>query len=366
MKIEKHIVIEIAAILIAVKIFAFTLALLFGLVLHQPGDSISLWNRWDAPHYVEIAKNGYTSVGEGSYLIVFMPLFPLLIRLLTALSGNYEISALMISNSASLLAGIFLYKLTTIDYAHSRALKSVLYFALFPTSYFLIAGYTESLFLFLTIGCFYYARQGNWLPAGVLGMFASATRITGLVLIPSLLYEYFSAESRSKSGSIRDIFFIGMISFGFLSYLIVNYIVFGNAFMFVELQRAHWSKYLAPPWKGLLSALWIILWQDTVQKVFVGGAEIICSLFGLACIIYASFTKFRFSYTIYMLLTWLAVASTRFWLSMPRYTLSMFPIFIILALFGDKRVELHYLMTITFLLLFSIFLVLFTQGYWAF
>ncbi|RZN37109.1 MAG: hypothetical protein EFT35_06865 [Methanophagales archaeon ANME-1-THS] len=366
MKIERRIVIEIVVILLAIKIFAFTLTLLVGLGLHQPGDIISRWNRWDAPHYVEIAKNGYTNVREASYLIVFMPLFPLVIRLLTALSGNYEISALLISNSASLLAGIFLYKLARIDYAHSTALKSLLYFALFPTSYFLIAGYTEGLFLCLTISCFYYARQEKWLPAGLLGMFASATRITGLVLIPSVLYEYFSAESKSKSRSIKDIVFICMISFGFLSYLIVNSIVFGNAFMFLELQREHWSKYLAPPWEGLLSALWIILWHDPVEKVLVGGAEIIFSVFGLACIIYASFTKFRFSYTIYMILTWLTVASTRFWLSMPRYTLSIFPIFTILALVSDKREELHYLLMMTFLFLFSILLVLFTQGYWAF
>ncbi|MDI6811050.1 MAG: hypothetical protein QMD80_05165, partial [archaeon] len=81
----------------------------------------------------------------------------------------------------SSIATIDIYKLVKIDYSHSTALKSVFYLSIFPTSYFLIAGYTESLFLFLTIGCFYYVRKGNWLPAGVMGMLASATRITGLV-----------------------------------------------------------------------------------------------------------------------------------------------------------------------------------------
>jgi len=366
MKLEKSVVFEITAIIIALKLFSFTLALLFGLVLNQPGGIISLWNRWDAPHYVEIARNGYTSVGEGRYFIVFMPLFPFLIRLLTFITGNFEVSALLISNSASLLAGFFLYKLTKIDYSHSTALKSVFYFSIFPTSYFLIAGYTESLFLFLTIGCFYYARKGNWLSAGVMGMFASATRITGLVLIPSLIYEYRLKESKTKSKSVKDIFFISVISFGFIFYLIVNYIVFGNVFMFVEMQREHWFKYLAPPWEGLLGALWSISGREAVQKVLVGAAEVVFGLFGLGCIIYALITKFRFSYTIYMLLTWLTVASTSFWLSMPRYTLSLFPIFIMLAIFGDKREEVHYVMSIAFLLFLSFFLFLFTQGYWAF
>ncbi len=364
-------IIEIIAIILAIKIFSFILAPLAWTVLkNQPADIIFLWNRWDAPHYVDIAKNGYTAVGEGRYLIVFMPLYPVLIRLLAIIISNYEVSALLISNFTSLLAGFYLYRLVKIDYSHSTALKSVFYFAIFPTSYFLIAGYTESLFLFLTIACFYYARKGNWFPAGVLGMFGAATRITGLILIPALIYELFSQKPKKQSEytrkNVKDALFICMIASGFISYLVLNYAVFGDAFAFIAIQRAHWFKHLAPPWEGLLVALWSIFWRDPAEKMIIGGAELVFGLFGLACITYAVITKLRPSYIIYMLLTWLTVASTSYWLSMPRYTLSMFPIFIVLAVMGDKRAELHYAMTIAFLLFFSFFLVLFTQGYWAF
>ncbi len=371
MRIEKSVIIEIITIIIAIKFFSFILAPLSWAVLkNQPADIIFLWNRWDAPHYIDIAKNGYTAVGEGRYFIVFMPLYPFLIRVLAFFIRNYEVSAMLISNFASVFACLYLYRLAKIDYSHSTALKSVFYFAIFPTSYFLTAGYTESLFLFLAIGCFYYARKGNWFPAGVTGMFASATRITGLILIPALICEFYSQKtnfkSESKSKNVKDALFLCMIGFGFISYLMLNYAVFGDAFAFLEVQREHWFKHLAPPWEGLLGALWSILWREPAEKVLVGGAELVFGLFGLICIIYAFITKLRPSYTIYMLLTWLAVASTSYWLSMPRYTLSMFPIFIVLAIIGDKREELHYMMTIAFLLFFSFFLVLFTQGYWAF
>jgi Gpi18-like mannosyltransferase len=367
MEIEKRVIVEIIAIILAIKFFSFILAPLSWAVLkNQPCDIISLWNRWDAPHFVDIAKNGYTDVGEGRYFIVFLPLYPFLIRLLASVIGNYEVSALLISNIASLFAGVYLYKLVKIDCSHSTALKSVFYLSLFPTSYFLIAGYTESLFLFLTIGCFFYVRKGNWLPAGVMGMLASATRLTGLVLVPSLVYEFLSQKSKTKSRNVMNAFFLCMISFGFISYLVLNYLVYGSAFAFLEIQREHWSKHLAPPWEGLLGALWVIFWRDPVQKVFVGVAEVLFGLFGLFCISYAFIIKLRPSYTIYMLLTWLAVASTSYWLSMPRYLLSMFPIFILFAVIADKREELHYVMTTAFLLFFSLFLILFTQGYWAF
>ncbi|HDS45512.1 MAG TPA: hypothetical protein ENN68_05400 [Methanomicrobia archaeon] len=371
MAIEKKALIEISAMVLAIKVFAFILAPVAWIVLHnQPCDFISLWIRWDALNYVEIAKNGYAAVGETRYFIAHLPLYPIMIRLAAAAVGNYELAALIVSNLASLLACFYLYQLARIDYAESTALKSVFYFAIFPTSYFLIAGYTESLFLLLAIGSFYYARKAKWSVAGALGALAAATRMTGLALVPALLWEYHTQHAERPKAPIaqqlKELSYIGMICLGFLLYLAVNYWVFGTPFAFIEMQREHWFRQLAPPWEGLVGAFWAISWGEPSQKVMLGGAELLFGVFGLACTLYAVGTRLRPSYTLYMLLTWLMGASTRFWLSMPRYTLSLFPLFIILAAVADKRQEWHYVLTIAFLIFFSFFLLLFSQGRWAF
>jgi Gpi18-like mannosyltransferase len=371
MAIEKKALVEISAIVLAIKFFAFILAPVAWIVLqNQSCDFISLWNRWDAPHYVVIAENGYTAVGENRYFIVFLPLYPFMIRLAAAAVGNYELAALTVSNLASLFACFYLYKLARIDYSESTALKSVFFFSIFPTSYFLIAGYTESLFLLLAIGSFYYARKAKWSMAGVLGALAAATRMTGLVLVPSLLWEYHAQNAEHPKPPVaqrlKDLMYIGMIVLGFLLYLAVNYWVFGTPFAFIGMQQEHWFRQLAPPWEGLVEAFWAIFWREPSGKLMVGGAELIFGIFGLVCIMYAVGSRLHPSYTIYMLFTWLMAASTRFWLSMPRYTLSLFPLFMIFALVADKRQEWHYVMTIAFSLFFSFFLILFTQGYWAF
>jgi hypothetical protein len=218
----------------------------------------------------------------------------------------------------------------------------------------------------LTIGCFYYARKAKWFSAGILGMLASATRITGIVLLPSLLYEYFSQNSKPGSRNIKEVLYLGMISFGFISYLVLNYVVFRNAFSFLEIQREHWFKHPALPWDGLLGALGGIFWRDSAGKALMRVAEVVFGLVGIFCIAYAFVIKLRPSYTVYMLLTWLVVASTSYWLSMPRYTLSLFPIFIVFARIADEREAWQYVLPIAFLIFFSFFLVLFTQGYWAF
>src|SRR5947209_17984214 len=41
---------------------------------------LSIWNRWDAPHYLDIARMGYVSEGVEARWIVFYPLYPWLIR----------------------------------------------------------------------------------------------------------------------------------------------------------------------------------------------------------------------------------------------------------------------------------------------
>jgi len=118
---------------------------------------ISLWNNWDTPHYLKIAKEGYSSstVGERHLLIAFFPLFPLITKLFSFVFQNYLLSGLIVSNIAYGFAVFYLYKLVRLDFERSDALRTAIYFSIFPTAYFLHAAYTESLFLALTINGLY-------------------------------------------------------------------------------------------------------------------------------------------------------------------------------------------------------------------
>ncbi|NIP31808.1 MAG: hypothetical protein GTO02_20035, partial [Candidatus Dadabacteria bacterium] len=94
------------------------------------------------------------------------------------------LSGLIVSNIAYGFAVFYLYKLVLLDFEWDDALRTVIYFTIFPTAYFLHAAYTESLFLALTIASFYYARNDKWALCGVIGMLAALTRITGILLLP--------------------------------------------------------------------------------------------------------------------------------------------------------------------------------------
>jgi len=367
-------ILEVLAVVLVVKFCALVLSFSAWLVLqNQPADLLSLWNRWDAPHYVDIAKYGYSAVGEQRFFIVFPPLFPLFIKLFALAIPSYELAALLVSNLAAVLASVYLFKLARLDLSESAALRSVFYFCIFPTAYFLIAGYSESLFLLLAIFSIYYARTRKWTLAGIAGMLATATRLTGLALLPALICEFLqqkqcdaNSDAKTEEGKEKwmAVIAILMTPLGFLAYLMLNFAVFGDAFAFVSIEREHWFKQFAPPWVGLLVAIHGIFWREPAEVVLVCFAEIFFALFAAACTAYA--LKFRISYCTYMLFSLIAFTSTAFWLSIPRYTLSLFPIFIILASLSERKELLHYALSITFAPFFAFFTILFTQGRWAF
>src|SRR6202022_1648115 len=110
---------------------------------------VAPWHRYDTAWYIKIAIQGYRADGA----IVFPPLYPILIHLVAPLSGgNYVLAAIVISNLACIVAFILLYKLVLREFRNDRglALRTLICLAVFPTAFYLVAGYTETIYLALT------------------------------------------------------------------------------------------------------------------------------------------------------------------------------------------------------------------------
>ena len=152
---------------------------------------LEIWNHWDGPHYLDIARDGYVTQGDQRNWIVFYPLYPWAIRLFTLVLRNPLLSAFVVSALASVVAGLLLSRLTELDFDRAVSRSAVWFMFIFPTSYFFHIGYTESLFLALALGSFLAARRRAWWLAGVVGALACLTRVNGLVLIPALACEAF-------------------------------------------------------------------------------------------------------------------------------------------------------------------------------
>jgi Gpi18-like mannosyltransferase len=331
-----------------------------------PSSITDVFNRWDAPHYIDIAKNWYESdpTLDAYNFIVFFPLYPILIRIFTISIDYINHSALIVSNICSMIVFLYLYKLAKHDFNSNVAVKAVLFLSIFPTAYFFSAPYTESLFFALTIASFYYARRGKWSFAGTLSLLASLTRLAGLLLLPVLLIEYYHQKGwRPKKTDFKILWIFPALA-GFLIYLALNNQITGNPFTFMDIEATHWFNRLDPI-AGLTSAYGYIT-ESYPNNLAIGLAPIAFAVFGLKMVLVSIWKQLRPSYIAYTFLAWALAVSTSWWISVPRYIMAMFPMFILLGVLTSNRKAATVHIIILSGALLCYFTAIFAMGWWAF
>jgi hypothetical protein len=148
--------------------------------------------RWDSGWYAAIVSDGYRYVDDASVegTTAFYPLYPLLSYAVKSLFGiNHFVALLLVANIASVVAMLLMTKFVKDELGDEIALLSLAFFSFFPSSLFLSAGYTESLFLvFVLLSFILMAREKFALAAAMAGL-SLGTRSTGIVMVPVILWE---------------------------------------------------------------------------------------------------------------------------------------------------------------------------------
>ena len=165
--------------------------------LHDLGDVVDVWARWDSDWYIRIAQGWYD---WPSGTPAFFPLYPGLVGVLgRILDGHYVLAGVLLSLVAGTAAAVLLDRLAADRLGAGVADRTVVYFALFPTSLFLSAVYSESLFILLAIATFLAAERGRLGWAGVLTGLAILTRSQGIALLPALAWFVWRSPNRRRT-----------------------------------------------------------------------------------------------------------------------------------------------------------------------
>ncbi len=320
----------------------------------QRWDPISLHARWDSSWYLDIARNGYSFKGPGELSnVVFFPLYPLLIRSASFLvGGDLAAAGWVLSLLFLLFALVCLHRLVKEFHPGTDPQLAVLFLLVFPTAFFLNAVYTESLFLFLSLAVFYCAFRKNFVAAGLFGLLAALTRVTGVLLFIPLVWEYWS---RRPSPGLRDPRFLAvfLVPLGTFGFFLFHYLRFGDLLLFLKVERwwgraftlnkEHFALFTHPATVNLLT--------DALFVVFAVAAT------------WLVFRRLRTSYGLYMLATILVALSTGTLMSIGRYVLVLFPMYILIASAKDRLAQQTYAFASTLLLAMDI--ALFVNNYWA-
>jgi hypothetical protein len=247
--------------------------------------------RWDGAWYLVIAQHGYqpTLGSATASRTAFFPLYPLALRAVTWLGSPPVLAGVLISVLALALALYGIHRLTTLELGGGRAGETarlaVLLMAFAPMAFFFSAVYSESLYLALSVGLFWCARQGRWARVGLLGALAAATRSTGIVLmVPALmLYLYGPREDRvlqvaggAREGLQRlrpryrlrlDALWLALPALGVALYMAYLGLSGGNALAPFHAQQV-WGRHFAGPYLGVwdgITAAW-----DGLRQLLAG------------------------------------------------------------------------------------------------
>lgn len=340
------------------------------------------WSNFDGVHYLAIASRGYIDEGR------FLPLFPILIKLLILpFSLIWKIkppgelifsSGLFLSNLFFVLSLFFLKKLLELDFSTKIVNKVILLLLVFPTSFFFVTIYTESLFLLLSILVLLFARKEQWGKAILLSMLLTITRLPGILIIIPLFYEYITKEIKVKKlKEIKNIFTLKnlikllpflLIPLPLLGYSYFNYLKWNDPLFFIhahDLGNSRSVGGLVFPLITVYRYFKIFLTVSFRQYEFwIALLEFISLIIALIGIILIYLKKIRTSYLLFSLalisLPLLSGTLTGF----PRYLLIAFPLFIGFTLAINKHKWIWKIFILASLITQSILLMLFSRGWY--
>jgi hypothetical protein len=288
----------------------------------------------DINWYTDIAEYGYDKRPFDASVQrnwAFFPLFPLLLRWASKITGEYLITGMLLSNIFFLVALVLLHK-TAREFGLDEATadRTVFYIAIFPTSFFFSLPLTESLFLLLSVSSFYCAKRKRWWLAGLLGALASATRVTGILLLPALALIYW--QTYRSDCRRKEIFSLLLIPTGLLSFMAYLYLITGNPLAFKDV-LVLWGRttgfFLMPLVRYMRDPLLIAIPWDL--KVVNFAAAVLALISGVWLL-----KRREYALAVYTLASVLLALSSSILQSQARYALVVFPIFMVLAMAGRR------------------------------
>jgi hypothetical protein len=327
---------------------------------------VTAWERFDGLWFLRVATGGYVD-GDGS--AAFFPLYPMLIRILSPVLGGHPLAAaLLVSNAAFLGALVIFYLLTDSEYDEATARRAVLYLAVFPTAFFFLAPYSESLFLLLAVSSLAAARRGRWEVAGIVGALASATRSVGVLLPFPLAVEAFHQWKERRGGLVRPLIWSAVASVGTIAYLFFWWRKSGDLLAPLH-QQAIWQREAALPWMTLASGTReAFRWPG----VYPGGYHLLDWLVVVPALAAAGWVAVR-ARPVFSAYAWASLLAPlalvfpgRPFMSLPRFLLAIFPLFWFPAVLAHRRRWVHDVVVAASAAGLGLMTVLFVDWYYVF
>ena len=316
---------------LASRLVIYLLAYLFNALLDAGRSPSTLMCSWDCNWYLSIVDHGYDlqphAHEDGNAANwTFFPLYPLLSKFISLITGLHPVvAAQIVSNCAFVIGLVILYDycLKTLDVSTSRFIVTA--FACSPLSLYFSAPYTEATYFLLMVAAIYLAWSDRWIWAGLSAAALSATRPFGPTIAFSLLiiavqqYGWRSLLTFER-GAERAAVALWLVPLGLSCFMLFLYFHIGDALAFANVQRA-WGNVPQSPLGTLSRAL-------SGDPIKVYGA--VAAMLTLIAALYLVVKRYPAEAVILLFAVLLPLSVGAY--SVPRYSLTLYPIFLALGL----------------------------------
>lgn len=339
-----------------------------GALVYQAIDSglgyylLEPWNRYDTQWYIKIAVEGYAA-NDGS--TAFFPLYPILIRIVgTLIGGQWLAAAFIVSNVALFGAMIVLHRLVAEQFDPITARRTLIAWLIFPTAFFLFAGYSEALFVLLASLTMRAVQQRNGWRAGVFAGLATLTRAPGILLVAVIAYAWWTQDRLKQTRMLNVLGVLIPPACGAVYWLYLGW-HFGDASIWSR-GVAYWRMNTLPGQSILATIQMVAAGSDRIGNHLI---DLTFTLFFIGMLV-LGFNRLPPLWSLYSIVTLLppllsmqTVIRDLPLASLPRYGIVVFPIFVTLALV--RLPPIVRLIGVTFaLILQMLFIGLFVNWIW--
>jgi hypothetical protein len=291
---------------------------------------------WDGLQYEVIVRFGYAPDPD---LYRFFPLYPLAARVLDAVTpGGADVALVVLANLCSLAFVVLLYQLVQQETGDADLARRAAWFGcLAPGAFVMVWGYSEALFLLLSVCTFTALRRERFVVAAAFGALAALARPLGmLVALPAAVEGWRGFRQAGARGRAERLLAVAGPPLGALVYLLW---VRGQTGDLLEPYRIQGSRAFrgssVDPVTGIWSALTQFFDHDRIGPLLhVGWAVVAIAL------VVVALRRLPLSYGLFAGAIVLVALSSRKLDSFERYAFGAFPLVIAAAqVVRTRRVE---------------------------
>ena len=149
---------------------------------------LDAWYAFDSDWYYQIATNGYSFVPGQQSSVAFFPTYPMTVRAVGWVLGDYQVAGQLISVLAGVAAVVLFTRWVWQRLPRPSALTAIGALMLYPFAFFLYGPmYGDSLFLLVGLSSFLLLERRQYWLAGAVGALATAGRPNGIAVAVGLV-----------------------------------------------------------------------------------------------------------------------------------------------------------------------------------